>query len=488
MNPAYGSLFVLIYLLVSCRQPEKEIIQIPSTTPGFLKPPVDGVDVPFSEYTFNAAKGDTIYYKTGSIILFSPHSFVDQYGKLIEGDVVIKYREFKSPIDFYLAGIPMTYDSLGQSFVLESSGMCEIHAFKDGIPVFVNPDSQPEINLASNNNSADHNIYYLDTVERKWTNRGRSIVTSVSGEDKGPADLNSIEMQLVEPTEPRKANDKTQIIKIEIDSASFKELLVYHNQQFQLDVNEKDINPDDANEERTNVELLRGPGDGLYTVRFTNATKTVSYAARPVLEGKDYEDALIVFKKKQSEYQKLKKARIVNELKDRGETIVDTIMQDRLSSGRGRNSEKIRSLVKVRNEAIRKQNDVIWEINEGRSDFRTFTIDRLGNWNCDIPVLQSLIKIASTFVDSSGTLTVKDIAVFCKNVNSLFRYPDENIGVVKNHDNMIVGVSGGRFAFISYADYNALRINQDTKRMTFFMTVLSKEDNNYSKITAVTEK
>src|SRR5580698_4924840 len=98
---------VLLFILFSCNQTvQKTTTPLITRADNFIKPPLAGVDVPFKEYKVDAEKGDTIFYKTGSIILFPPNAFVDENGNLIKGEVQIKYREFTNPIDLYLSGIP----------------------------------------------------------------------------------------------------------------------------------------------------------------------------------------------------------------------------------------------------------------------------------------------------------------------------------------------------------------------------------------------
>ncbi|HEY0041265.1 MAG TPA: hypothetical protein VGB71_11410, partial [Flavisolibacter sp.] len=124
--------FILAFAFVvtSCHQKRKKE---PETIPQkdiFISPPVSGTDIHLEEYSVDAGKGGTLFYKTGSIIFFPPNSFVDKDGKTVQGKVTVKYREFADPIDFYLAGIPMDYDSSGTKYTFESSGMCEILAYK----------------------------------------------------------------------------------------------------------------------------------------------------------------------------------------------------------------------------------------------------------------------------------------------------------------------------------------------------------------------
>ncbi|MEI2748937.1 MAG: hypothetical protein V9E88_09295 [Ferruginibacter sp.] len=79
----------------------------------FIQPPSKNLNVPFSRYEFDAAKGDTLVYSSGSVIIFPPNGLVNASGELIQGLVTVLYREFADPLDFYLSGIPMSYDSAG---------------------------------------------------------------------------------------------------------------------------------------------------------------------------------------------------------------------------------------------------------------------------------------------------------------------------------------------------------------------------------------
>ena len=302
-------LFTLLIINSSCTQDSvSENIEI-TQAEHFIQSPIPQANIPYSDYSFDAAKGDTLFHKSGSILLFPTYSFIDKSGNVIVGKVDIRYREFSNPMDFFLSGIPMNYDSLGTNYTFESSGMCEILAYKDGNPVFVNPENQPEINMVSNNTSKSHSIYYLDTIKQNWENREVSTVTdlrdfTISNEEK------TFRRALFEPIKPEKANQKSPIIEIDIDPASFKELMVYDNLKFQLDQNENSFNPKDSKDIWNKVELIRRNKKGLYTVNFINSSRRVSYSARPVLEGEDYSKALLTFERKNAEYKRKLKERI----------------------------------------------------------------------------------------------------------------------------------------------------------------------------------
>jgi hypothetical protein len=229
------SLFIPIVLFVfaSCQsKDEKKAAPATVSTQSFIRPPLKNVDVPYEEYQVDAAKGDTLFPETGSIILFPPNAFVDKEGKRITGNVQVKYREFNEPIDFFLSGIPMDYDSAGKKMTFESAGMCEVLAFKDGQPVFVNPNSKPEINLVSNDAKPNYNLYYLDTVQQKWiVKNGQTVTVLERGKTRAKSspkpsavrDFTYKMEDLPKPIKPEKATNKSPVLKIVIDPTSFKE-------------------------------------------------------------------------------------------------------------------------------------------------------------------------------------------------------------------------------------------------------------------------
>jgi hypothetical protein len=255
-------------------------------------------------------------------------------------------------MDFYLAGIPLDYDSLGVNYSFESSGMCELIAHKNGVPVFVNTTNKPKINMVSENTSKTHSIYFLDTVNKNWMNREMSAVTDLRNSSSGigqPAAKNNI----VEPLKPERANDKSPIIEIDINPNSFQELLIYDNLKFQLEANEKSFKPEDANELWQKVELVKRNDEGLYTVNFKNAQRSVSYSARPVLEGEDYNKALLVFERKNEDYKRQLTIRLEKEKSEKEE-------YERMV--------KLNALIELRNIELKKENKRASDLAEFRNN------------------------------------------------------------------------------------------------------------------------
>ena len=486
-----SSVAVLIFL-ISCNDTDKKEKKASIPKPDFIQTPIKDVDIPYEEYSIDAEKGDTLFYYTGSIVLFPPNSFVDKDGNIVKGNVKVKYREFVDPLDFYLSGIPMSYDSAGTQYSFESAGMCEVLAFKDNLPVFVNPKSKPEINIVTKNPAQDQALYFLDTVQRKWVNKGKSLITDLSKKNNQTRAIANFYTEIIEPFKPEKVNNKSPVIKIAIDPGSFKELLTYDNLQFQLDPDEKSYNPKDSAEEWTDVELLKGSGQGVYIVKFSNATRTVSYNARPVLEGKDYEKALKVFEKKNKDYQEKKAQRLLEERSNKQKYIEDSIAYI-VQLEENKRIERLNAIIERRNKEIEKQNALYEKMEKqiidarlSNSLMRSFEIDGFGIWNCDKLISITSYPVVAMFQDTKGNeIELNNIAVLYNSFNGIIRFSNNRIKLVKDADNMIIGVYNGRFAYIPYDDFRKLQVNSDTKEQVFIMTVVDEKNNNYDFIKSI---
>jgi hypothetical protein len=375
------TLCFFILLLTACKdQDKKDVKAVETTTPTtanrFIDPPIKSADVPYEEYEVDATKGDTLVYPTGSIILFPPNAFVDETGKPVTGKVQVKYREFKDPVDFFLAGIPMQYDSAGGVYQFVSSGMLDIRAFKDGKPVFVNQAAKPEINLAGKDNPGGHSLYFLDTIQQKWINKGMMQITERRGQNKRSQSTATVTLnELPEPVKPQKANNKSPVLRIEIDPSSFKEFAMYKNTKFQVDESKTPFNVKDSEEEWNNLELLKGAQRGSYIARFSNATKTATYAVRPVFEGADYDLAVKAFEVQSELYKKQGEERANRDRAAQQKYISDSIKYNQLIAENKR-IERLNAIIIQKNREIEQQNELIAQSNKEIEKLNVVTAKR----------------------------------------------------------------------------------------------------------------
>jgi len=286
-----------------------------------INPPIEEVDIPFNSYTVLAEKGDTLVHPTGTVIVFPANSFTDEKGNLITGEVDIQYREFKDVVDFFLSGIPMKYQEPGQTneALFESAGMCEVVAYKGSELLKVNQAVKPMVHMSSNNAEPKFNVYYLDTILKKWIEKQEEELTILDVKDI-PAVLSAesnMELDEEMPSdessflfEPVKANPDLPGFEIEIDPASVPELMAYNGLIFELHESDTSYNIADTEQDYRDVEIEKGISVGIYNIKFVSDSKSVSYLTRPVFEGKNYDEALKLFKTKQKQYDSLLEKRL----------------------------------------------------------------------------------------------------------------------------------------------------------------------------------
>ncbi|RFC53351.1 hypothetical protein [Brumimicrobium aurantiacum] len=480
----------------------------------FIQAPLKEMDIRFENFTLKAEQGDTLYAESGSILIFPKHAFLDKQGAKITGEIKVQYREFTNPVDFFLAGIPLEYDSLGVSYDFESSGMCEVLAFKNENPVFVNPERKPEINMVSGNSSSSHNIYYLDTVQKNWIYREKSNVTDVN------ATLEIEKSTTVPPSKPEKADDKNPIINISIDPRSFEELMVYDNLKFQLDQTENSFKPEDANEIWKKVELKRSKDKGKYKVNFSNNQRKVSYLAKPVLEGEDYDKALQVYDKKIKTFKQKQNERHQNEAKIKAaikeQERVNTLIKKRNEKQRIRNkqqrekNEKINQAIIADNKkrqkeyqekrnAIEKQNSINKELNaqyekvlareEAKAKdldansqlIRSFSIDGFGIWNCDEPFTFETFNVIAQFVDEEGNqMDLSNSSIIIKGFNGVLSNNRNILRIPEQKACFIFAVYDKKIAYLTFEQFRDLKLSKETSEFTFKLKTVPKDKNNYA--------
>jgi hypothetical protein len=345
-----------------------------------IKPPMPAINAPYETFTYDAEVGDTLFTQNGSILIFPKNAVLNSKGEMVTGKIEIKTREFNDPLDYYMAGIPMTYDSAGVKYTFVSSGMIDIKAYQNNELLFVNPNAKPQLNLVSTNNEKNTNLYVLDTTTGQWINKGKDEVNDLAQKFKEnnakkiPSTPKKIIEQkqfaakakeipetdaTVKPLPPQKASGKNPTIEIIIDPASFKELLAYNNLKFEVLDSETETVGEDSKTEWSNVELLHSAGSTKYIAKFSAGNKTVQYEVKPVLEGKDYDAAVTVYNEKIKAYYDVQKNRIANEQMQR-----DTLaLRDKIIDEANKKTEANNEVVIAKNKIIEIENKSIEELN-----------------------------------------------------------------------------------------------------------------------------
>jgi hypothetical protein len=452
-------------------------------TARFVAPPLPAANVPYVNYVFDVAGGDTIVYKTGSILLFPPDAFVDEKGRAITGNVEVRYREFRNPVDIFLAGIPMSYDSAGQTHQFVSAGMFEMLAFKNGKAVFVNPARKPVVNLASRKDAITYNVYYLDTVKRNWVYEEVSRVLEPKRKlAKAKRFTEVLENTIAAPSlvVPKKPTGNSPVIRIRVSTGSYGELSVYDNLKFQLD-EKQPFDPHDADEVWLNVKVYQRRKNDLYVIQFSNARKSITYLARPVFEGLDYDAALKVFSEKQKEYSLLKQRRLELVAKQRVDFVKDSLANGKADKAEDERIRKLNMVIAAKNKELE---ELETQAGELLREYRAVQVHTLGYFNCDAYPEWKRNYLTASYVNiKGGPLKIDRAAVISKGVNGVRPMKEGGrIELFSDFENAIIGMIDGGIAFITFEEVKKRHITHETQTHIFPMTVLAQPECTYDKV------
>lgn len=423
----------------------------------FVTPPLgEKLNVQFTTYRVNPDKGGEFTHHTGSKLKVPKGAFVDDNGNAVTGEVELRYREFKDPVEVFVSGIPMTYDSAGTQYHFESAGMMEIQGFKDGKPVRMTPGKKIEIEMTSKYDG-DYNFYELDTAARNWVYRGKdkvkkdpvrgqnltapdpvgAVFHSFFNEQDAKTDPIAIAAEKVgneikeikkdiariektRPQEPKKADSSRPKFNIEVDPQDFPELALYEGMVFEVGEESKnsfskemyDVEWDDA-------QLAEGSKKGInYKLMLTKGKERHTLVVYPVLTGKNYETALAEYNEKFKKYQETLDMRIADEKKKEEEysALVNQLEEERKERQR---------IWEAQQEALKKQADeMAMQAGKQQQIYRVMQISNFGTFNCDNPrMLPKGNMVNATFKDKAGNaLALHQVMLVEKKRNTYFTY------------------------------------------------------------------
>lgn len=316
----------------------------------FINAPSQKLKTHYSTYKVNNAKGGTIAHATSSKIKIPKNSFVDKNGKDIIGDVTIEYKEFHDIGDVIANGIPMAYDSAGTKYNLETAGMFDIKGFQNGEPVYIKPDKNLEVELASSNNEQRFNQYYLDTLKRNWqyiqkdhattlthssstktapaknTLENNTKLISLKNEIEKiiPKKIDSVKVvytakanklpKAKEPNKPVKSNPGRPTFNLDGSQEDFPELAVFNNVLFEVGAENRNYTKELHDITWSDVKISQGPVKGKnYILTLMFRSRTEKLVVYPVLSGADFEKAEKQYAQKLETYQSLLEKRSAEE-------------------------------------------------------------------------------------------------------------------------------------------------------------------------------
>jgi len=418
----------------------------PDLPTAFINPPMASADIKSTTYVLNAQADSTITYPSGSKIHVPANAFRDKKGNVIKGNVELHYREFKKPVDAFLAGIPMTYDSAGQQFNFETAGMMEISASLNGEGLQTNPDALVKVDMLSENKNDRFNTYYLDTIEKKWKYQVQANYNEPEKNDllqsdtiDGSQGLQTKEEQSVKhieneiaklekqaPVAPKKADASKPRFSIKVDEAEFPEIAVYKGVKFQVE--DKNYKEDKAGITWSDIDLKRIPGSPKYKITFINPDERYVVIAVPVFGDKDYAAANSLYNQKYNEYE----AALTKKKEDAAKMKADLLAKEKAQREEARAEAKkdaeqrkqdLRAMTEQENESRR---EYMRQVAEQNLVVRSFVVSDFGYWNsdhpCALPPGTTLVKLNLIDSKTKAHLTVQACYLVEKERNVLFEY------------------------------------------------------------------
>lgn len=425
------------------KESKNMIVDTPAKKEICVTPPIPGQEMPYAVYRISAKNGGVLKYPNGSSINIPANAFKHRGGEQVSDSIDIKYREFHSPLDIFLSGIPMNYDSAGVVRTLESAGMIEIRAFDHEQELLLNEETPISVQMMSAYNDPKYNLYELDTVNNNWIYKGKDKVeTPQTGKPLMPKSA----VKVAETNEeagimPQLADPEKFSFTIKYDKNEFPELATYENVKFE--VIGHNFKPQYYKINWKKIGLENSQTKGNYILKLTKADTTIGVEARPVFDKANYEAAM----------QKFDAA-----IKTTGESV------------RAKEQQEQKALLQVNKElAVYNPKKIVQSalsiVGVSARFTRDFQVRSMGYHNIDFPsppVLAFAYKImsnsAQTMNKQTQTNSYNDIYLVEKGKNTVFRFKKgEPVRCDPEAKNLMWTVTNkNQIAFFRIGDYKKL--------------------------------
>lgn len=199
----------------------------------FIKPPFFNNQIEQEKFTINTGKDEEIHTENGSVITIYKNSIVNELGEKVNGQIEIEYRDFHNPLEIFLSGIPMEYDSDGEKQIFETAGMFEIKAYQDGQSLKLKEGAEIDVRLKSTSNEKRFKFYRFDESTGKWEDENKEMkITVYPKTDELRTAQNKVKITTV--IAPVEHNEKRFAFNIEVNKEQYPELTAYEGTIFEV--------------------------------------------------------------------------------------------------------------------------------------------------------------------------------------------------------------------------------------------------------------
>lgn len=119
--------------------------------------------ITFTSYKIDPRQCHRIITKTGTVIYIPENSFDGT-----KGTIEIQYREYQSLEDILSDKISMLHKTKNTTRLLETGGMFEIYALKDGNKISLKPGQAIDVTFAARKDLPNLKVFYYDHSNANW--------------------------------------------------------------------------------------------------------------------------------------------------------------------------------------------------------------------------------------------------------------------------------------------------------------------------------
>ena len=261
-------------------------------TKSIITPPLKGDFINDAIFKIDPTIKNKLETNNGSNFTIPANALVNENGELISQEVTITFNQYHSVADIISSGIPMTYDSLGQSANFESAGMFTINGMCNTQPVFVKEGKNIHINLASDFNAQEpFNFYELNENTGDWT-----YEHSDTPIERNP----NFDRANYLPNKPEPVLENAFIIDVNFDLSNFSELAIFSGIVWEytgmVDSLDPRLNKKASTQKWTDFDLVPTHQKAYeYYMTMKNKQTAFTTKVKAALDGEDLEKAMAEF-------------------------------------------------------------------------------------------------------------------------------------------------------------------------------------------------
>ncbi|MCC7301053.1 MAG: hypothetical protein IT233_00270 [Bacteroidia bacterium] len=419
---------------------------------------------PDTVFTFDGGKGGVYRFRSGSQIHVPAGAFMGENGQPFAGPVQLRYREFHGPKDFFLSGIPMTYDSAGTRYHFESGGMIEILAFDGDRPLQLRPGNSVKVEMVSVQPGNHFNSYFLDSRSGRWEYLGKdtagipepwkntldSLLTQFDPVSLRKQLMNSLDEQVKDreelkkniPPSPFIPRGNELLLVVDLDTVRFPEWAGYRNLKFAVAPEEKQFAKMYSTKTWRNVRMKSADSAGWCVLEFTDWTQKITVKARPVLGEKNIKKANAILEKYHQDLRRREK-KLTADLNMLRELNARYVGEVEFDNTEGKKLQEWQKLVTANTQTV----------------MRVFNVERFGIYNSDCPkLLPKGMEIIASFKDQTGKpLKLGTVYLVEQGRNMMFTYYGDTIRSFrynpKTRNQLWTLTADGRIATLSAEDF-----------------------------------